>query len=58
MTTTTTAFVEQRLKSTRGQAVRRAGRRFAGSWHAALHLTAQERAEAYVARTPVAVLAG
>ncbi len=27
-------------------------------WNASLHMTAQERADAYVARSPIAVLAG
>ncbi|MDP7704579.1 MULTISPECIES: hypothetical protein [unclassified Mycobacterium] len=32
-------------------------RRWAGALKASLHMTAQERADAYVARSPLAVLA-
>ena len=36
---------------------RRIGRRLAHRWNALLAMTAQDRADAYVARTPVAVIA-
>lgn len=58
MTTTTTVFVQPRPESGRGQAVRRLGRRLAASWRASAQMTAQQRADAYVSRTPVAVLGG
>ena len=59
MTTLTTPFVVVPPPTTvRGQAIRRIGRRLADMWNAALTMTAQDRADAYVARMPVAVIAG
>lgn len=42
----------------RGNVIHRIGRRVAQAWNASLTMTAQDRADAYVARMPVAVIAG
>ncbi|MHA7653452.1 hypothetical protein ACX9NE_27455 [Mycobacterium sp. ML4] len=47
MTTTTTT-----------SAIRRLGRHLGRMWTASLHMTAQERADAYVNRSPLSVIAG
>jgi hypothetical protein len=46
-----------RIPHTRGSSMLRAGRLLMGRLHARLHLTPQERANAYVSRMPIAVLA-
>lgn len=38
--------------------IRSLGRRFAVRWSASMHMTAQQRADAYVARSPIAVIVG
>lgn len=55
--TTTHLVLVPRLTERRGAVLlMRAGRRLADKWNAALSMTPQKRADAYVARMPIAVL--
>ncbi|WP_155770421.1 hypothetical protein [Mycobacterium asiaticum] len=60
MTTASTAtlqLVPAPRRALRGNAIRRLCRRLGEAWTAALEMTPQDRANAYVARTPVAMIA-
>lgn len=50
------AFVPRGTQRRAPAMVRRAGRRMAARWNAAVSMTPQDRANAYVARMPIAVL--